>query len=168
MMLWAMVIGLLALVVWQDFKHRAVLTWLFPLLVLLAISHSVVLQVFSFAVVLTNLAIVVVQLALLNLLLYGKQKKWLMRGEHWLGWGDVAFFAVLTCCFSTVNFIVFYVASLTIVLLATLLTLALGRRVATIPLAGGQAALLVIVLLADHAHWGRRLYVDIDIMKFIP
>ncbi|SEK54749.1 hypothetical protein [Parapedobacter koreensis] len=167
MVLWAMVIGILALVVWQDFTHRAVYVWIFPLLAVLAIAHSIMLQVFSLAFILTNLIIVVIQLCVLNILLYGKRKKWLMHGEQWLGWGDVAFFAVLTCCFSTVNFILFYVVSLIIVLLATLLAIAVGCRMKNIPLAGGQAALLAMVLLADYVHWGRQLYIDIDVLHVI-
>ncbi len=167
MLLWAIVIGVLAAVVWQDFKYRTVYAWLFPLLVVLIVIQSIVLNVFSFTSVVANLVIVAVQLGLLNLLMYWRTKKWLMHGEKWIGWGDIAFFAVLACCFSTINFVVFYVASLSIVLFGTLAAMAFGRFIVHIPLAGGQAMLLALLLLADYGHWGRRLYVDIDLMRFI-
>ena len=159
--------AMLAMVVWQDLKYRAVYTWLFPLLAIAVVAHSVVLGVFSMAAVATNLLLIAVQLGLLNLLMYWRTRKWLMHGERWIGWGDIAFFAVSACCFSTVNFVVFYVVSLLVVLFAALAAMAFGRFVRTIPLAGGQALLLALLLAADHANRGRRLYMDMDLSLFV-
>lgn len=167
MLLWAILIAVLATVAWQDFRHRAVYAWLFPLLTVLIITHAIVMDVFSLTSIITNIAIIAVQLGLLNLLMYLRTKKWLMRGERWIGWGDIAFFGVLACCFSTVNFVVFYVISLIIVLFGALATMAFGRFTVHIPLAGGQAILLILLLLIDYGHWGTRLYDDIDVLPFI-
>ncbi|MGK6353536.1 hypothetical protein [Parapedobacter sp. DT-150] len=167
MYLWIAVVAGLAVIAWQDFRDRAVYAWLFPLLCVLAVAHAVDLGVFSLYVLVANLIIVAGQLALLNLVMYWRTRKWLMHGEQWIGWGDLACFAVLACCFSTVNFVLFYVASLIIVLLAALVTMAMGFRTKHVPLAGGQAVLLAMVLLADYAHRGKRLHTDIDIMQFI-
>ncbi|WP_326329735.1 hypothetical protein [Parapedobacter sp. 10938] len=166
-MLWIGVMAMLAMVVWQDFRCRAVYAWLFPVLAIGVVAHSVVLGVFSVTAVVANLALIAIQLGLLNLLVYWRTRKWLMRGEQWMGWGDIAFFAVSACCFSTVNFVVFYVGSLLIVLFATLAAMAFGKFVRSIPLAGGQALLLVLVMMADYANRGRRLYLDIDMVSFI-
>ncbi|SFC82608.1 Type IV leader peptidase family protein [Parapedobacter composti] len=165
MLLWATLVGLLAAVAWQDFRGRSVYALLFPSLVVIAVVHAMMLDVFSPAAVAANLAILAVQLIVLNLVMYWRKRAWLMQGEQWMGWGDVAFFVVLAFCFSTFNFVLFYVASLLVVLLGALLAMAFGVRVATIPLAGGQAALLVLLLLADGTHLGRHLYVDAG---FIP
>ncbi|MFC3197332.1 hypothetical protein ACFOET_06885 [Parapedobacter deserti] len=167
MLLWAIVIVVLAAVVWQDFKNRAVYVWIFPLLAGLAVIQSVMLGVFSLAATAANLAIIVLQLCLLNLLMYTRTKKWLMHGEQWIGWGDIAFFAVLACCFSTVNFVIFHVLSLLIILVGALVAMAFGRFSVHIPLAGGQAALLGLLLLADYGQWGRRLYIDLDMLGFV-
>lgn len=159
--------AMLAMVVWQDFRYRAVYVWLFPLLAIGVVAHSIVLGVFSMSSVAVNLLLIAVQLGLLNALVYWRTHKWLMHGEQWMGWGDIAFFAVSACCFSTINFVVFYVVSLFIVLFAALAAMAFGRFVKNIPLAGGQALLLVLVMLADYANRGRRLYIDIDMVIFV-
>ncbi|WP_257667136.1 hypothetical protein [Parapedobacter tibetensis] len=167
MLLWVMVLGVLAVVVWQDFRQRTVYALAFPLLAVLVIIHAMWLGVFSFTTVAINLAIIALQLGLLNLIMYWRRKKWLMQGEQLMGWGDIAFFIVLALCFSTVNFILFYVISLLIVLLGALFAKAIGHQVKYIPLAGGQAALLAMVLLADYTQWGRQLFVDMEIMWLI-
>lgn len=167
MLLWGLVIAVLATVAWQDFRYRAVYTWLFPMAILLVTLQSIILHTFSFGSVVINLIIIALQLGLLNLLMYWRKRKWLMAGEHWIGWGDVAFFVVLAFCFSPANFVVFYVISLLLVLIASLAVIAAGHKVGRIPLAGGQAALLAAVWLCDYPHWGRRLYTDIDVMRFI-
>lgn len=166
-MLWVLVMAMLAMVVWQDFRYRAIYIWVFPLLTAAIVAHSVVLGVFSATSVAMNLAFIAVQLGLLNILVYWRTHKWLMRTERWLGWGDIAFFAVSACCFSTVNFVVFYVVSLLIVLFAALAAMAFGKFIKSIPLAGGQALLLALVMLADYTNHGRRLYMDIGMQLFV-
>lgn len=167
MVFWGLVIAILAAIAWQDFKYRAVYTWMFPAAVALVTVQSVMLHTFSFTAVGINLLIIALQLALLNLLMYWRKEEWLMAGEQWMGWGDVAFFAVLAFCFSPVNFVVFYVISLLLVLIGSLTIMVAGYKVGRIPLAGGQAALLAIVWLFDYSHWGRRLYMDIDLTRFV-
>jgi len=167
MVLWGLVVIILVAVAWQDFKYRAVDTWMFPLAVALVILQSVMLHTFSWTSVGINLLIIALQLTLLNLLMYWQRKEWLMAGERWMGWGDVAFFGVLACCFSPVNFVVFYVFSLLFILIASLAVAIAGYKVGRIPLAGGQAALLAAIWLCDYSYRGQRLYMDIDLMRFI-
>ncbi|MFC7526926.1 prepilin peptidase [Parapedobacter sp. GCM10030251] len=167
MVLWGLVIAVLAAIAWQDFKYRAIYTWMFPAAVALVTVQSIMLHTFSFTAVGINLLIIALQLALLNLLMYWRKGEWLMEGEQWMGWGDVAFFAVLIFCFSPVNFVVFYLTSLLLVLIGSLAIMVAGYKVGRIPLAGGQAALLAIVWLFDYSHWGRRLYMDIDLTRFV-
>lgn len=167
MLLWLLIIGLLAWVAWEDFKYREVLVLLFPILAAVVILHAVLLGVFSITSVAINLFVLGIQLGLLNLLVYRRTKKWLMHGGRWIGWGDVAFFLVLAFCFSTVNFVVFQLVSLVIILFSTIACIAFGRVVVQIPLAGGQALILAILYLTDHGQLGARLFVDIPIMQLI-
>jgi len=167
MLLWALVIGSLAVIVWQDFRHRAIHTLIFPIAAVLLVVHSVRLGVYSNIAVMVNLAIVAVQLALLSLVMYWRRGTWLMAGERWLGWGDVVFFVILAFGFSTVNFVLFNVGSLMITLVGALLVLAAGVKLTSIPLAGCQAALLSVLLILDHRQLGRGLYTDLDFTRFI-
>ncbi len=165
-MLWIAIIGLLGTVAWQDFRYHAVYAWLSPLLAVLVVTHSVVLRAFSLASLGVNLLVIMVQLGLLNVLVYWHTKRWLMHGDRWIGWSDIAFFMLSACCFSTINFVVFYVTSLVIILFGTLAAMAFGRFVKHIPVAGGQAVLLVLLMMADYPFLGKRLYMDIDITPF--
>src|SRR3546814_11376042 len=96
-MLWIVIMAMLAMVLWQDFRYRAVYAWLFPLLAIGIVAHSVMLGVFSMTAVAVNLFLIAIQLGVLNLLVYWRTHKWLMRDERWMGWGDIAFFAVSAC-----------------------------------------------------------------------
>ena len=159
-MLWIMVVALLAIVVWQDFKDRSISVWVLALLTVTVLTHTMVLGVFSMVEIAGNMLFIAVQLGLLNLLVYFYRHHWLMHGEKWIGWGDIVFFAVAACCFSTMNFIVYYVVSLLLVLAVVLAAMAFGRFIRTIPLAGSQAMLLMVIMMADYANSGRQLYVD--------
>jgi hypothetical protein len=165
MLIWLAIILLLAAVAWQDFRYRAVYTWLFPTLAALTIGQALWLGVFSFAILFANILIVILQLALLNVAMCWRTRssRWLMSGEHWIGWGDVAFFGVVACSFSTLNFVFFFVGSLLLVLLATIGVRIANKRVTDIPLAGWQAALLGMLLLWDAGAWGRSFYKDLHI-----
>ncbi len=166
LLLWMLIIGLLVWVAWEDFRYRAVLTVLFPILGTVILVHTIWLGTFSVFVVITNLAIVGVQLAALALTLYWRTGRWILRDRRWIGWGDIAFFAILACCFSTANFVLFFAGSLFILLFVVLAAMAFGHVVLRIPLAGGQATLLAFAFLMDHAQLGARLSRDVSFFGF--
>src|SRR3546814_20553195 len=107
------------------------------------------LGVFSMTAVAVNLFLIAIQLGVLNLLVYWRTHKWLTRDERRMGWGDSAFFAVSACGFLTLNFVVFYVTSLLLVLFAALVFVSFGRFVRSILLCGCQALRLAWVMLPD-------------------
>ena len=158
---------LLLYMAWQDFADRAIDWFLYPLVVTLIIINGVVINGLTWEHVFINLALIGVQL--LMLALYVKITKGinLMKGERFLGWGDILFFLVLTVALSPINFFAFYLLSL----LATLLFFAVGqlwsKRGTTVPLAGCQAILLLALLLIDHEHNGSNLYNDTKLINFI-
>lgn len=167
MLLWFIIIGLLGRVAWEDFKYRGVLVMLFPVLGAVVISHAVLLGVFSIKDVAANLIIVTVQLGILAGVLFWRKGSWKLTGYNWIGWGDVAFFMVMACCFSTTNFVLFYSVSLALVLLVALLAKIIGFQVKHIPLAGGQALMLAIVYLADYMQLGANLFIDVPIIRLL-
>lgn len=167
MLIWITMVLLLVSVAWQDFHYRSVQTWLFPALALLAIIQSHIFGVFSLGVLVTNLTVISLQLLLLNLVICWRFRtnKWLMHKQRWIGWGDIAFFGVASCFFSTFNFLFFYVGSLIMVLVVTTLWGILGRNIKYVPLAGGQALGLGILLLYDTVEHGKGLYKNWGLME---
>lgn len=150
----------LVLVVYQDFRQRAVFWFVFPVLFLLAFLHAADLSSLSFRFIAVNTAVLAVQFGLLYVYFWVKDRKRLMHGEHYIGWGDILFLGMLTLCFSPLNFVFFLIGSLTVILLGVLLFSLMGYRVGDIPLAGGQALLLLCVLWLDHGRSGASLYDD--------
>lgn len=150
--MWILVLISLALLwlTWQDFKDRAVYGWLFPVLLLLFLVKGIASERLSFHDVLTNLLVLAMQFGLLSLYFWVKDRRFLMQGEHYLGWGDILMLLVLTVCFSPVNFIFFLVAGFFLVLSVVGVLRLAGKPIRYIPLAGGQALLLVSVLWWDY------------------
>lgn len=152
---------------WQDFADRSIDWFLYPLSVALIIVNGIVTGGLGWAHVFINLALIGVQLAML--VLYFKITKGinLMKGEKFLGWGDILFFLVLTVALSPINFFAFYLLSL----LATLLFFAAGqlwsKRFTAVPLAGCQAMLLAALLAAGYGHNGVNLYSDAKLINLI-
>jgi len=152
---------------WQDFADRAIDWFLYPLLVTLIIINGVVINGLTWEHVFINLALIGVQLVMLVLYFRVIKGVSLMKGERFLGWGDILFFLVLTVALSPINFFAFYLLSL----LATLLFFAVGqfwsKRFNQVPLAGCQAILLLALLLTDHQHNGFNLYNDTKLINII-
>ncbi|MFC7526210.1 hypothetical protein ACFQRK_19780 [Parapedobacter sp. GCM10030251] len=167
MLLWLVIIGLLVRVAWEDFKYRAVLVLLFPILGSVAISHAILLGVFSIKDVAVNLIIVTVQSGILAVVLFRRKGSWKLTGSSWIGWGDIAFLVVMACCFSTANFVLFYSVGVVLVLFESLLAKMIGFQVKHILLAGGQALILAIVYLCDHMQLGASLFMDVSIFRIL-
>jgi hypothetical protein len=160
----------LVLICVQDLKSRAVYWFLFPalaaLFVALALQQLPVREVIQ--AVLLNLGFVAVQLLAVWGWLSFKYKRPVRLTAGWLGWGDVLFLAVLACCFSLVNFIVFYVLGLLLILLGWPgVRRLMPGRAEHIPLAGLQALLLLVVLGYCWYYNGIDLSSDHWLLKFI-
>jgi hypothetical protein len=139
---------LLALIVYHDFRRLAI-----PLYVLTALTGFVVVRLFlkntaadamHFAGLNLLFSVAVISFAFLVFMLIRRQFSNPVNTV--IGSGDLVFFFILCLCFSPLNFIAFFITSFAFVLL---LRLVYPRYSKGMPLAGGQALLLSMVLLAS-------------------
>ena len=138
---------LLIFIIVEDFKHRAVRWWFFPLLGLTLIGIEY--RQFSVEVVLLNCCFILIQLAMLSLYFSIKEKKLVNITKNYLGWGDIVFWMVISLLFSTLNFILFTMVSLLFVMFILLVVHMVknNNSLKIIPLAGLQAIALLVVLI---------------------
>lgn len=136
----------------QDFKFRAVYWWLFPLLFfalgLLTYDRTGANQITTnlFA----NFGFVSLQIALLSIYFSVKERRLVNIFVHHFGIGDLLFLLSVTVYFSLFNYILFYVTSLIMVIVFTLILNQLVKKTnPKIPLAGEQALLLVLFMAVD-------------------
>lgn len=135
----------------QDVKHRVVSWVLFPvLLVLLAFGRwlgGVDYQQFfyqSFA----NLLFLLVQLAAVNIYFSVKQRRWVNITDGMLGWGDILFLSTIAFYFPPHLFILFYLCSLLVVIIAwSLWKRFTDSSTEQIPLAGLQSLFLTLMII---------------------
>ncbi|AZI24064.1 hypothetical protein EA772_01415 [Pedobacter sp. G11] len=146
------IIMVLGMMFYQDLKYRGIYWWLFPLLFLGLFAHSVFVSgcMNVLMISLWNSSFVLLQVFLLTL--YISFRKWKLTNifEGYFGIGDLLFLISIACAFSVVNYVMFYIVSL---LLCILLTLLLkynkNHSGEKIPLAGYQSLMLIGVLLFD-------------------
>ena len=144
----ALVIGLICIIVCifcQDLRQRAVYLLLFPLL--FVVSYFYVkneLTPFDWKV---NGAFVLLQLLVLWVYFSIKEKRTINYINKYLGLGDILFFIVLVLWFTPVNFILFFVGSLIITLIGTIIFKPKSITSYKIPLAGIHALFLALVIL---------------------
>ncbi|MGB3948985.1 MAG: hypothetical protein WBM13_13455, partial [Bacteroidia bacterium] len=140
------IVLLLLLIVWQDFRYRLI-SW--PLIPLIFISFSAkgfflkpFIELTNYTIV--NICFISLQLAILTLYVSIKNKKITNIINSQLGLGDILFFISITIAFSPFNFILFYISGLIFSLACYQLFLKIKTSATKeIPLAG----LLSIVLI---------------------
>lgn len=135
----------------QDMKYRAVTWYLFPLLALgfLALRF---LAAGPFSMnwepLLINCCIILMELLGVTLYVFIRYKRLVNITENYLGIGDILFLGVTACYFSVLNFAFFLNISLVLVILLWLPIQAVVKN-KTWPLAGLQAAILMLFLTGD-------------------
>ena len=144
----------LAVIVYQDFKFRAISWYLPPLIFMLlggAILYEEGLQpfwenlFFNSIFILLNLIIVLLYFSL-------KQKKLINIFQSHLGLGDILFFFSLSPIFAPINFMIFFVICLLIIIVFSILYLFKTKSTnQSIPLAGWMSIQFSIVLIFDIA-----------------
>ena len=141
----------LSVTAYQDFNYRAISWLLIPVLALILSFHTLNYIGLINLIVNTaaNLSFLVINLLMLSAYYSLKECKLRLLLKKEIGLGDILFFLVLCPLFSPVNFIVFYLCSLTIILVATWIYSKCIRTLKSIPLAGGQALLLIPLLIID-------------------
>ncbi|MBB6239884.1 hypothetical protein HDC90_004546 [Pedobacter sp. AK013] len=142
----------LAGMVYQDFKYRGIYWWMFPVLLLLMAAATVKVLGFTFTISLAvkNGMFLALQFAVLTGYTSVKQKKLTNIFDGFFGLGDLLFLVVLCFGFSFLNYVLFYLLSLMLIILFTAI---FGHQDKThgkkIPLAGYQALLFMILMAAD-------------------
>lgn len=154
----------LAFICYQDLVYRAVYWFCFPVLavVMLMLKYNFSGLEEALTQAGYGLAFLTVQLAILWIYFSIKKKTLVNLTNDYLGWGDVLFLVAIAFYLSPASYIIFYVISLIAVLLYTLLAALLSdnARNPHIPLAGLQAALLVLMVLVDYVSPKFMLYDD--------
>lgn len=143
-------------IIYQDFKDRAVVWFLFPLIAIL----SSITQFFVgkstklfFQGVFFNIAFLLIQFTLLYLYFVIKDKKMKINFKEKIGLGDILFLLAICFLLSPFNFIAYYIISLfmslVVYLFYLLLPSASNKQPQSIPLAGLQSFFLFITLIVD-------------------
>lgn len=157
-----LIIILLAFIVWQDFAYRAIYWFLLPLLAACFLLKAYQEGTLALTSILFNLGIVGIQIGILSVYVYTKNKKWNLYSRY-LGLGDVLFFCALAFYFSPLLFLGFQITSLLLTLVIFMIFHALAQGKHTIPLAGCQAALLILLITLQSV-WG---FSDSDIHSYL-
>jgi hypothetical protein len=146
-------IVLLAIVLFQDFRTRQISWYLIPLLLSLFIFKAFFLLSLSEITrnSLFNFIFILLQLLALTAYISFKKKKLTNIINTYIGIGDVLFFIVICLSFSPANFILFYVLSNVIILISFLAYNIITKKSSKeIPLAGGMAGVIILLIIFSH------------------
>lgn len=152
----------LVAIAWQDFSSRSVWWVLLVGCIVATFAEGWMLQGAGLMPIAgLNLALMLAQLVLLKAVFTIKNRQNTTVADKLLGWGDILFFAVPCLYFSVFNFVIFYVLSLLVVLLAYILWKRYNAKTdSEIPLAGGMALLLLLARIPEYTMAGYNRYTD--------
>ncbi len=146
-------------ILFQDCKSYSVYAFYFPILGLLLLARNYYWSHLSISEIgerfIFNFLFLLLQGSLVSLYFSIKNKRWVNIFQNQFGAGDALLLVTLAIGFSFINFVLFYVVSLCFVLGMSLListfhgeTPENRSKSKKIPLAGLQAGLLIVYLLA--------------------
>ncbi len=144
----------LGVIVYQDFKYRAVYWICFPVLAVVFCIDKILDSGLQSLLTdsLFSVGFLLLQLLVLWLYFIIKYRKSINLTNGYLGWGDILFLLAVCFYLSPVNYIVFYVVSLVIAIVFALIMRLLSKKdELTIPLAGIQALLFMLVLILERS-----------------
>lgn len=158
-------------IIFQDFKSRSVYALWFPaLIILFIINHLILKQSINDIgeTALINLSFLGLQFLMVTVYFSLKQRSRINITEKYLGWGDILFLICITFYLSTFNFLLFYILSLFITLIAWIIWIKTTQsRDKRVPLAGFQAALLTLLIIADQLVNSIDLTSDIWLLSYL-
>jgi hypothetical protein len=162
--------AVLIFMAWQDFKFRAIYWWLFVLVFMLL--GQIKLSQSNWQVLLNdwvaNVAFLALQILCLSVYFSCKERRWVNIFKQHLGLGDLLFLFSITCYFSFFNYILFYVMSLLVCLLLSLLINVYSANFkAKIPLAGMQAIVLCVALVLSLLPTPLTLTSDLAMLNYL-
>lgn len=148
---------LLLIIIYQDFRYRAVSWVVIPLMfAAFAVNSILTTDVSTFLQSLVfNIGFIFIQLLAVTAYFCIKYGTFINITAKYIGWGDIWFLTVVASVFSPVNFIVFYVMSLLSILIIAITLRLINRNTATtIPLAGAMALILLMVVSVNSFNRG--------------
>lgn len=145
------IVIILGIIVYQDFKFRAVTWVLFPLLATVIVLDNIFVHALPMVVdfYLINFCFISVQLCLIILYFSFKNKRIVKLWDQHLGAGDILFFMILCLFFSPINFLLFYIGSLLLTVVVVLVLRRSYSSINVIPLAGIQSAFLAVLIIVN-------------------
>lgn len=158
---------LLLALAWQDFRYREVYAFSFLLVWAALLLGAYLGSTLSWRHVSFNMLLLLLHAVLLYAYCSLRGLRCQLMGQQLIGLGDLAFFVILTCCFSPTNYMLFLAGSLIITLVAALTYRLMGGRQGTVPLAGAQAVLLAIVLACELYLGANIRYTDENLLSLI-
>ncbi|MFN6946684.1 MAG: hypothetical protein ACK4ND_17175 [Cytophagaceae bacterium] len=145
-----LILFLLGIILYQDFKYRAVVWIIFPLLALLFMALHLTNSSGEIFIEnsLLNVGFLFLQVVMLTMYFSIKAGKVVWIADTYLGWGDICFMLCICMFFPPLNYIIFFIASLLFALpVYAVLKAMYGKKVATVPLAGIQAGFLALWII---------------------
>lgn len=145
--------AVLCYMAWQDFKYRAIYVWLF-------IASAVLLGILKYEIagfsnlwndLKNSILFLLVQALLVSVYFAWKEKRWVNLLKGYFGEGDLLFLICMAFYFSFMNYVMFYLISILLVLIGSIFY---AKKEVKIPLAGGQALCMVLAMLIDHCFAG--------------
>lgn len=129
-------------IIYQDISSRAVTWIMFPILALLGITYTLIVEIPVSQLITNsslNIGFLLLQIGLLYIYFRIRKSNTSLINEK-MGWGDIFF--LLACCFffSPLFYILFYISSLFFSLIAFIV---FRKKLQSIPLAGLQAIFLL-------------------------
>lgn len=143
------IIVLLSLIIYQDFKQRAIYWFLPPLLCIFLVIRSLLFMPYYelFNSFLFNAGFIVLQLLLLSVWMSIKNKRFVNIVDSYLGLGDILFFFAIAAAFSPFQFVLFYVAGIFFTLLMAIVSRLKSTMNPQIPLAGAMSIFMIFCLI---------------------
>lgn len=138
-----------SVMLYQDFRLRAISWILFPVLATIVIFIASIELPIKTIISFTgfNLIFITLQLALLAVYFSLKNKKLVLRLDKYIGTGDILLIYVFSMIFSPVNFIIFFTISLLIILITWLIIILVAKpKISTIPLAGAFSVVMIVLM----------------------
>ena len=141
------------LIAYQDFTERSVMWILFPALAIigLVLNHTDT-DHLQWVHMTVNFLFIAIQLGLLWLILLLFKNKPGFALSNKIGIGDILFFFASACFFTVEQYFLYHILSLVCALVVFVLFNTV-RKVRTIPLAGLQSILLLIVKLVQYGRY---------------
>jgi hypothetical protein len=153
-------------IIYQDFKERAISVWTIPFIFFLSLYLAWSNVFWEPWFLLFNLCFIGIQLLGVTVYFSIKHRKWINVTQNYLGLGDVLFFVAIAPLFAPLQFCSFFIGALLLILITTGIYHLSVRKLATIPLAGAMsicwllyAAFLSYYNLSSYNDWGLLQYI---------